>query len=210
MGTQAAQNWVLLANLVAVGVYVCFTRRIYHASDRQAKASQDLARWQTEQWRRDSRGQEWRELIGTLTTSVLRIEAGPPPHPFAPKTVGEPTLGFAVERLDEQIREAAALRDECSHWRNEALFAAARVICDRLFITDVLEREHIREEWREIEVMSGDLPLSHQDARATNGRSVTITGFQEKWTKLRQKLVRLAQQDLGVAALAAGADIGRG
>jgi hypothetical protein len=217
MGSPIVQSIILIGALVVQIVTLCYlikyvraTIGIQKAAVAQTRASQDLARWQPEQWRRDSRGQEWRELIGTLTAAFSKIQAGPPPHPFAPKTVGEPTLGFAIERLGEQIREASALRDETSHWLNEALFAAARVISDRLFITDVLEREHIREEWREIEIMSGDLPLYHQDARATNGKSVTITAFQEKWTQLRQKLIGLAQQDLGVAVLAADAGIGRG
>jgi hypothetical protein len=185
------------------------SRGLMAAANAQAAASERLARWQPEQWRRDSRGQEWRELIGTLTTSVTKIEAGPSPHPFAPRTAAAGMAGSAQQMMD-RLMEAVALRSERSHWLNEALLAGERVISDRLLITDVLEREHIREEWREIEVMSGDLPLYQEDVTATNGRSPTITAFQQKWAQLRQRLVGLAQEDLGVAVLAAGADTGRG
>lgn len=37
MGTQAAQNWLLLANLVAIGVYVWLTRGIKRASLEQSE-----------------------------------------------------------------------------------------------------------------------------------------------------------------------------
>jgi hypothetical protein len=223
MGSPIVQSIVLLGGFVVQIVTLCYlikyvraTVGIQKAAVAQTQASQDLARWQPEQWRRDSRGQEWRELIGTLATSVLKIEAGPPPHPFVPGTVAgaggfdrrEPIGDIVVGGMS--TREAEALRDERSHWLNEALFAAARVISDRLLITDVLEREHIREEWREIEVMSGDLPLYQQDATSANGEHGAVTGFLEKWKQLRKKLVGLAQQDLGVAALAAGTDIRRG
>jgi drug/metabolite transporter (DMT)-like permease len=53
MGTQAAQNWLLLGSLIFVGLYVVLTRK--------------LVRWQRKQWALDSRKEEWGELIGTLT-----------------------------------------------------------------------------------------------------------------------------------------------
>ena len=93
------------------------SRDLMAAANTQAAASERLARWQPEQWRRDSRGQEWRELIGTLTTSVSKIQAGPPPHPFVPRAVGERTTEAWMEVMQERMREAGALRDECSHWR---------------------------------------------------------------------------------------------
>ena len=37
MGTRAAQNWLLLANLVAVSVYVCLTRKIKNAAIEQTE-----------------------------------------------------------------------------------------------------------------------------------------------------------------------------
>ena len=37
MGTQAAQSWLLFANLVAVGIYVWFTRGIREASNKQSE-----------------------------------------------------------------------------------------------------------------------------------------------------------------------------
>lgn len=37
MGTQAAENWILAANLVAVGVYVWYTRAIKKASNAQSE-----------------------------------------------------------------------------------------------------------------------------------------------------------------------------
>jgi len=222
MGSRIMQNIVMLAALVVQIVTLCYlikyvraTVGIQRAAMEQTEASQDLARWQPEQWRRDSRGQEWRELIGTLTTSVTKILAGPPPHPFVPKTVTDRRGFDRVEMIETMIggmstREAEALRDEHSHWLNEALFAGERVIADRLLITDVLEREHIREGWIEIEVMSEDLPLYQENATSTDGEAATTTPFSEKWKELRNKLVGLAQQDLGVAAVTAGADIRRG
>jgi hypothetical protein len=222
VGTPVAQNVILslafalnVVTLIFLIKYVRATKGIQEAANKQTAASERLARWQPEQWRRDSRGQEWRELIGTLTTSVLKIEAGPPPHPFVPRTVVERSAGVLF-RLSEDIiggmtaGEWKAFRDECSYWRNEALFAAARVISDRLLIADALEREHIREEWREIELMSGDLPLYQENVTSTDGESATVTAFQQKWAQLRRKLVELARQDLGVAVLPAGTDIGRG
>jgi hypothetical protein len=214
MGSSTVQEAIMLGSLVVQIVTLCYlikyvraTIGIQKAAVAQTQASERLARWQPEQWRRDSRGQEWRELLGTLTTSVSKILAGPPPHPFVPRRVGWRTGIGLGEAIMDQAREAEASHDERSHWLNEALFAGERVIADRLLITDVLEREHIREGWIEIEVMSEDLRLYQENATSTNGEAATITAFSGKWKQLRNKLVGLAQQDLGVAAVAAGADI---
>jgi hypothetical protein len=141
------------------------SQELMAVANAQARSSEIMARWQPEQWRRDSRGQEWRELVGALTASVSKIEAGPPPHPFAPRPGGAPL----VDQLTEMMNEQFSIHKEFSHWLNDALLGAARVLSDRLFITDVLEREHIREEWREVELLSHGLPLYQQSDAASNG-----------------------------------------
>jgi hypothetical protein len=196
--TEVSQGLLRAANVQSEA-----SGNLMAAATAQAAASERLAGWQPEQWRRDSRGQEWREFIGTLTTSVSKIEGGPQPHPFAPRTAGVGTAAFAAQLMNRML-EAVALRNERMHWLNEALLAAARVIGDRLLIAGVLKREHIREEWKEIERMAHD--FYEQDPASAEGWFVTITTFQGKWAELRQKLILLAQQDLGVAVLPASAE----
>jgi hypothetical protein len=130
MGTQAAQNWLLMANLLAVCIYVCFTRRIYHASDKQATATRDLARWQRRQWELDGRKQEWRELIEVLVRCADQIDS-------AKRTAQVSTFGpFAKEGAERLQRSREAAR---------------AVLSNRLYIRNVVEREDLENLWREVE-----------------------------------------------------------
>ena len=179
MGTQAAQNWILMLNLIAVGIYVCFTRKIYQASDKQAKATQDLARSQRQQWELDSRKEEWRELIDTLTQCFHKVELAKASLPYP--SVSAPPQWVVVPG------EA-----------RRALLEAVGVISNRLFIKDVLEKERVREDWREIELMSeGSAPVSRDHTAGVAG-SAGVTDLQQKWVTLHRKLVRAALTDLGV------------
>jgi hypothetical protein len=153
------------------------SRDLMAAANAQAAASEKMARWQPEQWRRDSRGQDWKELVGALTECVLQIENAPlAPNVFATGVVaGRSTM----------IRGA--------------LMDAARALNDRLFITDALEKEHIRVGWREIEAMANTLPIYIPTPQEVNARSPSITDFQQKWEAFHRMLVSAAQADLGIA-----------
>jgi hypothetical protein len=166
MSTQNAQNWLLLANLVFVAVYVVLTGK--------------LVRWQRKQWKLDSRKQEWSELIGTLTECFQKIEiefAAPVPNTFAQHT--REWVAHQVETPSVRLR-------------------AARVIDDRLFIIDVLEKEHVREGWGEIELASYTPISVQQNPPHQAGGSVSVTGLQQKWAAFHRNLVRAAQLDLGI------------
>ena len=188
MGTQNAQNWILLfglvvniTTLVAVIIYVRATGRIAKEAVKQSAASRELAQWQRKQWELDGRKQEWSELIGAVTEAFQKVELvmEPVPHVFAIATP-----------------EAAARQAE----RRWALLKAAAALNDRLFILDVVEKEHIREEWREIEVMSDQLNPVQQGQIPATTSTAGITDFQLKWVAFHRKLVRAAQADLGIAA----------
>jgi len=130
MGTQAAQNWLLLANLLALGIYVWLTHGIKQASNEQTLASRKLAQWQRDQWQLDSRKQEWKELLETLTRCVQEIE---------------------------KVKSASVNTVAAWDYVNPALLEGSRVIRDRLFIADVVsreDREDIESEWKEIERMA--------------------------------------------------------
>jgi hypothetical protein len=148
-----------MANLFAVGIYVWFTRRIYQASVEQAKASQDLARSQRQQWELDSRKEEWRELIDTVTLCFNKIE-----------------LAWRFRSTADRWVEAQS-----------AALDAERVIEDRLFITEFVEREGVLKAWREAKDKAFSAGIvEHQES-------------QQKLAALHQMLVRAAQADLGVA-----------
>jgi len=192
MGSLITQNIVLLGGLIVQIVTLCYlikyvraTQRIEKETVRQSETNRELAAWQRRQWELDSRKQEWRELIGTLTQCFQKIElefANPTPNIFAQHT-----------------REWIADRSEAVSVR----LKAAKVIDDRLFITDQLEKERVRECWTEIEAMSVSTPT--QMGQPPPG----ITDLQRKWAALHMKLVRAAQADLGIAVPTAGIGIGR-
>jgi hypothetical protein len=184
-GYEAAQTWVLAGGLLVSIVtliylikYVRATKGIESAAAGQTAASQDLACWQRKQWELDSRKQEWRELIGTLTEAFQKVELmiAPMPHVFALAT------------------PQGAARQADARW---ALVQAA-VLNDRLFILDVVENEHIREDWRDIEVMSDQLNPVQQGQITATASTAGITDFQQKWVAFHRKLVKLAQADSGI------------
>jgi hypothetical protein len=175
MGTQAAQNWLLLVNVICVGLYVFLTWK--------------LVRWPRKQWALDRRKEEWGELIATLTKCFPKIEivTAVAPHVFAAHT------------------PQWAARQEGGRW---ALLEARGVINNRLFITDVLERERVREDWKEIELMTDRAVPANQGEPPAGASSAGLTDLQQKWVALHRKLVRLAQADLGIAT--GGSDAAHG
>jgi hypothetical protein len=96
-------------------------------------------------------------------------------------------------------------RQEEGRW---ALLDAWGVINNRLFITDVLERERVREDWKEIEVMTDRPVPANQSEPPAGASSAGPTDLQQKWVALHRKLVRLAQADLGIAT--GGSDTAHG
>jgi hypothetical protein len=135
----------------------------------QSKSSEELARWQPEKWRRDSRGQEWRELIGTLTKCAEEIES-------------------AKRMTQAQGAPFAALSKERAGRTRELLEAARVVLRDRLFIRDVVEREKIDNEWNEVQAYY----------RPLNTDFGNLPDFQQKWGQLHEKLLKAACEDLGM------------
>jgi hypothetical protein len=132
MASLIVQDVIMLASLIVQIVTLCYLIRyvratvgIQRAAVQQTKASQDLAQWQRRHWELDSKKQEWRELIGTLTECFqkkdLSRKGGRTPK----------ALDFYEEGL-------------------LAEFAAERVITDRLFITQFVEAEHVLGDWRKI------------------------------------------------------------
>jgi hypothetical protein len=176
----------MLAGLVVQVVALCYlikyvraTVGIQKAAGAQTQASQDLAQWQRRQWALDSRKQEWSELIGTLTECVQKIELA--------KAVAPNVFALATPQWVARQEEA-----------RRALLEAGGVISDRLFIKDVLEKERVREDWREIEVMSEGPASVSRDHTAGVAGFAGVTDLQQKWVTLHRKLVRAAQADLGV------------
>ncbi len=182
--TEVSQGLLRAANVQGEA-----SRELMAAANAQAAASEKLARWQPEQWRRDSRGQEWRELIGTLTQCFPKIELAKAvaPNAFVPATA------------QWNARQEEGRR---------ALLEAWGVINDRLFIRDVLERERVREDWKEIESMSDRAaPVGPGEAPAI-ASPAGVTDLQQKWLVLHRKLVKAAQADLGIAT--GGSDTAHG
>jgi|SRR5208337_1848886 len=187
MGSPIAQNIVLLCGLVVQIVTLCFlikyvraTVGIQKAAIAQAQASQDLAQWQRRQWELDSKEQEWRGLISTLTQCFHKIELA---KAVAPNVFAQATRQWVV-RQEEGRR---------------ALIEAWGVIEDRLSIRDMLERERVREDWREIEFMSGRAAPAKSGETPAVANPAGVTDLQQKWLALHRKLVRAAQADLGIA-----------
>jgi len=149
MASLVVQDVIMLASLIVQIVTLCYlikyvraTVGIQKAAVEQTKASQELARWQRRQWLLDNRKQEWSEVIGTLTKCFPRIELA---RAAAPNVFATATAQWVA-------------RQEDGRW---ALLEAWSVINSRLFITEVLEKENVKEGWKEIEVVS--------DRRAAGG-----------------------------------------
>lgn len=129
-------------------------------------------RWQLRQWKLNSRKEEWRELIGTLTRCAQQI----------------------VVAMSTALSTFAA-RAEVS----EAQLEGSRVIRDRLFITSVLGTERIQDRWIEIEKLANSaIPHEAVVDPPFKGPVFSVTQFQSKWSALHAKLVALAQKDLGI------------
>lgn len=167
MGTQSAENWILFFTLIAVVVYAWFTKR-------QIAATNGLAKWERERWELDSRREEWRRLLGTLTTCVHRImtaKCGPQSQKFPA------SLGW---ESDDAIREA--------------LLEAAQVIQNRVFVRDELLSFNLEDAWKEIE-KQGDFPPVAINANVT---VFNFTDFQQNWKHLHNRLVEAARRDLKI------------
>ena len=111
--TKVSQELIRAANKQAEG------------SQAQAESGRELARWQREQWELDSRKQEWRELISTLTRCVEMIR-----------------VGQRSQNNAEWLQTVQAARGN-----------ASTVITDRLFITTEITRDGLRDKWDEIAKM---------------------------------------------------------
>jgi len=187
MASLIVQDVIILASLIVQIVTLCYlikyvraTVGIQRAAVEQTKASQDLAQWQHRQWELDNRKEEWRELISTLTRCFPKIGdmVAVAPNVFA----------AATPQWVARQQEARS-----------ALLEASAAITNRLFITDVLERESVWEDWREVEVAL-DRPVPAGGPQApTLATSAAVTGIQQKCVALRRKLLRAAQADLGFA-----------
>jgi len=171
MECQSTGNWLiliqdglLLLNLIALVVYVCFTRRISIAANEQTAESRMLAKWQRQQWQLDSRKQEWMELVGALTRCAQKI-------------------------IDARsnVKEIGGVWDP---YLKPAKQEGERIISDRLFISDSLERNKIKSDWESFNEVS--LERTEKEPEVVElGRKLS-----DCWNNLRHKLMELAKADL--------------
>ena len=128
-----------------------------------------LGSWsQKRAWFLNSRKEEWRELISTLERCKQAIREAKATIPFSMITLA---AGQAIR--DSQLE-------------------GARVIRDRLFISEVLKKNKVKEDWDKIQQISN---LATYDVKSPVNHPFTVSEFDKAWSEMYSKLTDLIEKD---------------